>query len=840
MKIFREILCLFFILIASGNLIFGQNAGTLPSNLSSIHVDQLSDIQIQQIIQKMNENGYTLDQLETVALAQGMPVSEINKLKARINSIGTQASPGGQMQKSRLRNDLNNLNQQQIPGQGTKKVGNYQNSMSNGQNISSLLLLADSMKTMSKFEDRIFGYSLFSNKNLTFQPNLNIPTPRDYQLGPGDEVNIDVWGASQQNYKFTIAPDGFIFIDNVGPVQITGLTVDESSKKVISRLSSIYAGLKGPNPNTWAQLTLGNIRSIQITVIGEVNQPGTYTVSSLSTVFNALYLSGGPTRNGSFRNIEVIRNNKVIDHLDAYDFLLKGDQSNNIRLEDQDIVRVPSYVCRIEFTGEVKRPFIYEVKDTLTETLHSLIAFAGGFTDKAYSERLRIYRNNDREKLIQDVSKDHFARFVLHDGDSIPVEPILNRFKNRVTIQGAVYRPGDYALSDSMKVSELISKAEGLKGDAFMTRALLYRTKINNTIEVIPLDLDQIYKDRNSDVFLKREDLLKVFSIFDLRENYKISIQGQVQNPGDYPYVENSTIRDYIVMSGGLLDAASLTQIEIARRVKDSETGLKKAAEIFIFQIDKDFAITDSSKQFVLQPFDQIYVRRSPGYEEQKTVRIKGEVNYPGDYVISSVDERISDLVKRAGGFSKEAYFKGARLFRKLPVDEKERQRSIIALMQESNDSMNFNISKETEQPIGIDLVKIMSNPHSEFDLILEPGDVLSIPKELQTVQLTGALLYPVTVRYNKGNSFNWYISQAGGYAEDARSSKAYVLYANGSVSKTNHFLFLNFHPKIEPGAEIIIPKKPEKRRLTTGETVGIASALSSLSLVLITIIKML
>ena len=819
MKRLRKILLLFIMLFASTCLIEAQSTGALPSNLNNIHVDQLSDDQIQQIVLKMNESGYTLDQLGTMALAQGMSVSEINKLKARINSaINKSGTTNSKMSDSRLRSA------QTGAGKGDVSTLLYQ--------------FTDSMHLQNKLADRLFGYSLFNNKNLTFQPSLNIPTPKDYQLGSGDEVIIDVWGASQQNYRLTIAPDGFILIDNVGPINIAGLTVDDASKKVVARLSSIYAGLKGSNPSTWAQLTLGNIRSIQINVIGEVNNPGTYTLSSLSTVFNALFLSGGPNKNGTLRNIEVIRNNKVIDHLDVYDFLLKGDQSNNIRLEDQDIVRVPPYVCRMEFTGEVKSPFIYEVKDTAHERLSTLISFTGGFTDKAYSDLVKVYRKNKKEWMILDVPAVEFSQFILHDGDSIPVEHILNRFSNRITVQGAVFRPGDYALTDSMRISQLIAKAEGLKEDAYVNRALLFRTKSDNSIEVIPLNLKTIFENPSEDLFLKREDLLKVSSIFDLREDYKISVKGQVKNPGEYPYVENSSVRDYIVMAGGLLESASASQIEVARRMIDSIQDLKKTAEIYHLSIDKSLSVKDSSNRFILKPFDQVYVRQSPGYEVQQTVTITGEIKYPDDYVLARRDERISDLVSRSGGLTPEAYVYGARLTRKLPTDEIERQKALIALMKESRDSINMDITTQTEQAIGIDLKQILLKPHSDYDLILQPGDILYVPKLLQTVRLSGSVLYPVSVRYNKNFSFKRYISQAGGYTEQALPSKSYVLYANGSVDRTRNFLFMSVHPKIEPGAEIIVPKKIERRRMSATEVLGLSSAMASLTLVIVSILN--
>lgn len=830
----RTCLLIFLISLSTGMGIFAQNTVTGVNDLSNIQVDNLTDDQIQQLWQKVQQNGYTMSQLETMALAKGMSQAEITKLKTRINKL----SSGLQKNKT---NESVSTRSREIVGQ--KQTNEEDKQMTEGTSpFDALFVNNDSLLQLQKPkpEERIFGYSLFSSKMLSFEPSLNIATPKDYQLGPGDEVIIDVWGASEENYRLSIAPDGYIFINNIGPVFINGLTVDEASKKIIGKLSSIYSGLKGPHPNTFAQVSLGNIRSIQVTVIGEVNNPGTYTVSSLASVFNALYLSGGPNINGSLRNIEVIRNNKVMTHLDVYDFLLRGDQTNNIRLQDQDVIRIPPYKNRIIFAGEVKRPAIYEVSDTSKEILSSVVEYTGGFTDKAYTQRLKIYRKTQKELKIVDVPATQFNTFVMHNGDSIPVEPVLDRFENRVTIEGAVFRPGDYALTDSMTIARLIRKAEGLKGDAFLSRASLYRTKDNYTIEVIPVDLFKISTGKSPDISLKREDILKVSSILDLQDDYTIEVLGEVKNPGVFPFVDNAGLEDYILIAGGLLESASLAQIEIARRVKNSqEDNQQRTAEIYTFNIDRYLSISDSAKHFVLQPFDQVYIRRSPGYEEQKKVRVEGEVLYPGEYALSNRTERISDLIKRAGGLTMEAYSQGARLTRKPPREEEGKQKALQSIMAESNDSLKLNIYPETEpQPIGIDLTKILNQPYSNYDLILMEGDVLTIPKELQTVKLSGSLLYPVTVRYNKSYSFNRYISQAGGYSDDAKKSKSYVIYANGSVDRTHKVFFFNVYPRIEPGAEIIVPSKNERKRLTTGETVSLVSSITSLSLIVVTLIK--
>ena len=790
------------------------------AGLENVKVDELSDEQVQEIINKAQANGYTVEQLESLALAKGMPTAEIQKLKARIQNLQGKIKNIGSKEIERKRTEIKEI----MP-------------IASEDIFSSVKPKPATSDTIPQKLKRIFGFSLFTTPSLTFEPSLNIPTPKDYQLGPGDEIIIDIWGASQNNYRLTISPDGYIFIDNVGPIFINGLNIDDASRRIISKLGTIYSGLKGPQPNTFALVTLGNVRSIKVTIIGEVNQPGTYTVSSLSTVFNALYLSGGPNVNGSIRNIEILRNNKVYSTLDIYDFLLKGDQSGNIRLQDQDIIRINPYNTRIELTGEVKRPAIYEIKDTLKETLDKIILYAGGFTDKAYRERIKIYRKSIKEKEISDIDYKNFPVFRLKDGDSIPVEPILGRFLNKVRIEGAVYRPGDYELTEKLTLKELILKADGLKGDAFQSRASIYRTKEDLSIEVIPINITNIFAGKEPDIPLIKDDLVVINSIFDLHEEYYIEIAGEVQKPGKYTFIENSTLEDIILLAGGLLESASLSKIEIARRIK-SETLPKdgKTSEIFQFQVNKDFTLPDSAQKFVLQPFDIISIKRSPGYETQRLVYIEGEVLYPGAYTISNRNERISDLLKRAGGFTPEAYIKGARFSRIMSQYDKQRLSIISNVLNSSNDSIKLNILDTSETNIGIELEKIIRNPGCRYDLLLQEGDRLTIPKQLQTVRVNGAVLYPGSIIYDNSYGFRKYITQAGGFNQNAKRNRSFIIYPNGKVDRTKRFLGFYVFPKVEPGSEIIVPSEPpkEKRRITTAELAALTSALSSLTYITI------
>ncbi len=778
------------------------------ADFSRINVDEVSDAQIKQLLSRAQASGYSQQQIEAAALAKGMPQSELSKLRERINKINSGAvSSTAPATADRSRNQEN--------------------------------IVEEEVSRTFDARGSFFGYSLFNSENLTFEPGVNVPTPVDYQLGPGDGLIIDIWGASQQNYQLTVSPDGFIVIDNIGPIAVTGLTIEKATDKLVSRLSSIYSGLKGPHPNTYAQVSLGNLRSIKVVLLGEVNLPGSYTLSSLSTAFNALYLSGGPNINGSLRNIDIVRDNKIIANLDVYDFLLNADKSIDVRLNDQDIIKVNPYKTRVRLSGEVKRPAIYELISS--EKLSDLIGFAGGFTDQAYSHRIKIYRNTSREKQILDIPSAEFPGFALQDGDNVVVEPILNRFENRVVIRGAIWRPGVYSLDEGLSLLKLIEKAEGLREDVFLSRTLLYRLREDLSTEIISIDLSGLIAGKIPDVSLKREDIIVIPSIFDLQEEFYFQIDGAVQNPGRFPYKYNTSLQDVIIMAGGLSESASLARIEIARRVKDeyAVASTHIIADIFTFQISKDLRLSDSASLFKLEPFDRIFIRRSPGYEVQVTARVEGEVNFPGSYSISSKDERISDLLKRSGGLTHEAYPQGARLERVMTVDERERLRTLANISLQSEDTLLANtLSSERNQTIGIDLEKIMARPGSKYDLLIRPGDVLQIPQELQTVRLSGALLYPVTVRYDRNYSFRNYIDNAGGYTDDAKTTRAYVLYANGSVDRTRNLFTIKNYPRIEPGSEIIVPIKEKKQRRSSAEALSFGTAMASVAMILVTIMK--
>jgi protein involved in polysaccharide export with SLBB domain len=825
--------------------LYAQDSGLSQNDLSKVQVDQLTDDQIKSFVQRAEQSGMTQQQLESAALSRGMQPIEIEKLKTRIDKIknegGTKTDSDKFHDRSRSykstdedkqikKDELFNGNQKEGEEQAEQQDNNIFNSLTSGKS---------KKIEKKKPEDKIFGFSIFNNKKLSFEPNLNIPTPENYQLGPDDELIIDVWGASQQTYKQKISPEGSIIISNVGLIYLSGMTIKEAAGKIKKELSNIYAGLRGTSPNTFLKVSIGNVRSIKVNIVGEVLVPGTYTLPSLATVFNALYAAGGPSLNGTLRNVRVVRENKTIAELDFYDFLLKGEQKNNINLQDQDVIFISPYENRVEVKGEVKRPMLYDVKND--ETLKDLIYFTGGYTGKAYFQQIKIFRKTSRENKVVDISLSQIDTLKMHNGDEVMVDSILKRFENRIEIKGAVYRPGVFSRGDSITLKQLITKAEGLRGDAFKNRVSIYRTREDLTMEVIPVDLSTLLNNSANDIRLEREDLIVIPSIFDIKEEFSVQIEGEVRKPGTYPYIANTTVEDLILQSGGLLESASFARLEIARRIKNSmaENTPNQVAEIYQFQINQDLKLSAPASKFTLQPFDQVFIRRSPGYMVQSLVKLEGEVAFPGSYSIANKTERVSDLVKRAGGITPEAYIKGARLVRKLPVNIiQERKRALKMIKALSKDSLKFSVEIDSSSTIGIDLVKILKQPGSSYDLLLQENDVLQVPKELQTVRLSGQVLTQALVRYDKSYKFKGYISRAGGFAPEAKKSKSYIIYANGMIDRTHKILFFNSYPRVEPGAEIVVPRKPERKGLTTGEAVGISSALATMGLVIVSLIN--
>lgn len=780
-------------------------------DFSNINVDELSDQQIRRLWNRAQERGLSLNELEKMAVARGMEPSKVMKLRSRIRSLSSEDEGQRDIQtgQQRLR---------QWKGAKTDSTGGgIFSSLMGKQDTSRFPMRVDSAELKKqRLKEKIYGYDFFKKDVVTFEPSLNIPTPQNYQLGTGDELSIEIWGAAENTYRLSISPEGTIRINNLGPIYLNGLTIEDATKKLKQKLSEIYSGLRpqeGQQQTVFAEVSLVNVRSIKVNILGEISVPGTYTLPSLATVFNALYAAGGPNINGSFRKIKVIRNNKLEATFDLYNYLVVGDQSGNIRLQDQDIIKVESYQNRIEIKGEVKNTGFFELEDQ--ETLQQLLDYAGGFSEKAYKKRIKIERITDVERSIIDVRKNNFDTFEMRNGDIVTVDSVLNRYVNRIEIRGAVYKPGEYELNDTTTLYSLIQRAEGLRGDAFTNRGIIYRSKPNLETESIAFDVAEVIEHpEEHDIALKRDDIIRISSIFDLREEYFVQINGSVQSTGKFPFAYGMTLEDLIFQANGFLEEAAPYNIEVARRIQGDTLAptSDNIAKIYHFRVDESLTLSPKASQFTLQPFDRVYIRSAPGYQVQQEVKITGEVLYPGTYTLKNQSERISSLVERAGGLTDEAYPTGATLAR----------------------------TQEDMGNIGISLPDILEEPGSKYDLLLEQGDSLHIPKELQTVRVEGAVLFPISSRYERSRNFRDYISSAGGFSDLALEKKTYIVYANGEVDRTKSFLLFRNYPKVRPGARIVVPTKADRRELSPQERVSILSAIISMSAIVATTINQL
>ena len=764
-------------------------------NLTS---EQLSDGQLRQLMQRAEDRGLSPQQLNDLAVARGMSPTEAAKLQERLRQIRLDGGDGG-----------GGTDTQQVDRQRNVEKGVTPANQSNNQN------------------SNIFGYDLFRQSTKAFAPSLNIPTPENYVLGAKDELIIDIWGGAENTYQLEISPEGTIRIPNLGPVYLNGLTIEEARTKIREQLSKIYAGLKPDSPSeqrVFMQISLGNVRSINVTIIGEISVPGSYTLPSLATVFNALYTAGGPTRRGSFRKIEIIRDNEIVAELDIYDFLVFSDQSDNIRLQDQDVIKIPTFLNRVQLSGQVKQGGLFELKGG--ETISNLLTYAGGFTAEAYQKTIKIERKTDTELSIKNVDKPQFDTFALKSGDEITVGKILDRYENRVEIRGAVFRPGTYELTDTTTLYSLIQRAEGVKEDVFTNRGLIIREQEDLTTEAIAFNVGNVLSNPSEhDMQLQRNDVVRITSIFTLREELSVTISGSVINGGTFNYLKEMTLEDLIFRANGFRDEAAPYRIEVARRIVegDPDTYSPRIADLFTFSVDEDLILDEQASDFKLMPFDQVFVRKSPAYEVQRNITINGEVLYPGSYTLESEEDRVSDIIERAGGLTKNAYPAGANLMRR------KQDVSQTLNIDEVSDSLQvggtiLERKSGNMQQVALNLPKILANPGSEFDYLLQEADRITIPKQLQTVQISGEVLFPVSVRYKKGKSFGDYISAAGGFAEQADAKRAFVVYANGEVDRTKKFLFIKNRPKLKPGARIVVPQEEVEEELSTRERIAILS----------------
>ena len=812
--LWRIIFALLFLIISSKSL---KAQDILKSkDLSSFKVDDLSDNDVAKFKQQLQQSGLSETQAEQLALQRGLPSSELNKLRARL------ASSNG-----------NNKNSS-ITSRAISRVTE--------SDSSDYIPRSMQREKEKEIKNTVFGSELFDNPTPIFEPNLRIPTPKNYILGPDDELIIDVFGYQEANYRVTVSPEGSINIPFIGIVPVVGLTIEQATKRIKSKMiHSGYASMA--NNQTELQVSIGKIRSIKVTVIGEVKKPGSYNISSLSTLFNALYAAGGPTNKGSFREIEVIRNNKVITKLDAYDFLLRGDQTNNVRLTDQDVIRIPPAKVQVSLMGEVKREGIFEILPT--NNLSNLVDFSGGFSNEAYTASVQVKQVTEKERRIKDVAKTNFGTYKPQKGDSIVVAKILNRYDNKVTILGAVYRPGTYELEDGFTLSSLIAKADGLKEDAFKDRGVVVRTNDTDlTKKIIPFDIQAILSKKVTDISLQKNDEVVIGEAAAYKEKYTLTLEGEVKKPGIFPYFQGITLSDLLFLAEGVTDAAAMGNIEIARRVKsDDDSRKNEMATIINVSAQKDLKLINS--EIELQPWDVVSVRKKKDYREQISVKVEGEVKYPGNYVLAEKNERVSNLLKRAGGLTGEAFIEAANLIRvnssiqKQTNEAEEKVKKIQKELKDTSSTLTESYTKPTIK-VGLNLTKIISNPDGIDDILLQEGDVLSIPKQKNEIKVNGEVMMPSEVVYKNDASLNYYIDKAGGYTDNARERKVYVIYPNGDASRIKHFLFFKQYPTITPGSEILVPKIPDKKGggLSTAEIIGLTSAIASLAGVVIAILR--
>jgi len=811
-----------------------QVSAQTKNDYTNVKVDELSDAQVWQFMDQVNASGLSDAQLEQVALARGMKPKEIQKLRQRVNALKRKA--GDSTQEHERTRSLN---------VSIDSLENGKDSMGVGE------------KALSGLQSKHFGAALFKNARPQFVSNLNIATPKNYVLGTGDEVLIDIYGNSEASYSLTISPEGTINIPYVGVISVAGTSIEQATARIEKSLSTVYSGI--PQGNTKVEISLGNIRSIQVVMTGELVQPGTYTLPSVATVFNAMYAAGGPNEKGSLRDIRVIRAGKEIAEVDVYDFLVTGTLDQNIRLQDQDVILVNPYTRRVELKGEVKRPMIFDMQGG--ETFEDLLEFAGGFTEDAYQARVKVTQKTPRERRIEDVLSSQFAQYQPQNGDQFTVSAILDRYENRVSIEGAVFRPGEYELTTGLTLSMLLKKAEGIKEDAFLPLGYITRQKDNLEWEQINFNVSEVLAGTETDILLKKEDVVHISSIFDLREAYTIRIEGEVRDPGQYDYAEGMKIGELIMQAGGFTESASPLRIEVSRRVKNSNALSEEAKTAEVYQVDLNQDLRALNEILELRPFDLVVVRSRAGYEVQKNVRVEGEVLYPGIYTIKAKNERISDVLERSGGLTAFAYLKGASLKREgklsdnvvqndetqskseqfveqMQAEEEADRQSEIPQLNPDGTPGNDNMKSIQNNYVGINLERILKNPETYENIYLEEGDVLYIPKKLQTVKVSGEVLSPVTSVYRSGKGFKFYISQAGGFTQRALKRRSYVIYANGEAKSTANLLFFKFYPRIEPGAEIFVPRKLERERLSPQAWIGMGTGVASLAAIIVSLLK--
>lgn len=814
----------------------------------------MTDTQVMEFVVKEHEAGTSQAQIVTKLMQRGVSIDQIRRVRNKyerqmkgdglgVKNITTSGKNDDRMRKNngKAKEDANTVSKYRMaddmPQTGGIEAGSERH-LQMQRELSTFLpdsaeiydreylnMLAGKKDDESK--RKVFGRDIFNNKDLTFEPSMNIATPQDYRLGPGDAVYIDIYGASQKTIESTVTPDGTVVIEGFGPVSVSGLTVAQANSRLRSTLGARYSSSR-------INLTVGQTKTIMVNVMGNVNAPGSYTLSAFATVFHALYMAGGINEIGTLRNIKVFRGGKQITAVDIYDYILNGKLTGNIRLAEGDVIIVGEYDCLVNITGKVKRPMFYEMKRN--ESVGTVLKYAGGFTGDAYKKTVRLVRKAGTQYSVYNVGEFEQNSFKLEDEDSLSVDSVLPRFQNMVEVRGAVFRPGMYQVGGEISsVKQLIEHAEGVTEEAFTPHAVMHRMKSDRTLEVLSVDLQGILNGSVADIPLRNEDVLYVPSKKELEEEKTITIHGEVMYPGIYKYADNETIEDFVLQAGGLKDAASMKKVDVSRRIinQNATAVTDTIAHTFTFSL-KDGFVIDGESGFILQPFDEVYVRTSPGYVEQSNIRIEGEVLYPGEYTLSRKDQRLSDMIASAGGFTKWAYVKGARLERTITPDERLRMQTVQKMLNIQNaDGDTINVSQldfGSTYYFAIDMEKAMANPGSTSDVVLREGDKLIIPQFTNSVKINGNVMYPNTVPYQKGKSVNYYVKQAGGYGNRAKKSKTYIIYMNGAVAQVGHGV------KIEPGCEIIVPSKPKGQKMSTAEIVSLASGTASIATMIATI----
>ena len=809
----------------------------------------MTDQQVMEYVEMGIQQGKSQQQISTELARRGVTREQAERVKKLYEQ--NSKSEKGSVQKSKTRTNANkNLtsDKEYVNNSFNFEEGNNSSSktsrfittqdINEGQTLTLKMdkngnLVSDSITIFKdeKSEDQVFGRNIFNTNNLTFEPSNNLPTPANYRLGPGDEITIDIWGTNQVSIQETITPDGAISIDNLGLIFLNGMTVNQATSFLRKELNKIYTGLADEKPTSQIRVSLGNSRTIQVNVMGEVYQPGTYALSAFSTVFHALYSAGGVSEIGSLRNIQVVRNGKTIANVDVYNFIMHGKTKDDISLQEGDVIIVSPYEALVKIEGNVKRPMKYEMKSN--ETVATLLKYAGNFASDAYTRSMKLIRQNGKEYQIFTVDDMDYSVFTLKDGDVLTAEAILNRYENKLEVKGAVYRPGIYQFGGDLNtVKQLIEKADGVMADAFLGRAVLHRQREDLTKEIVQVDLKGILGGSKPDIALQRNDVLYIPSIHDLKDLGNIEVFGEVARPGKYIYADNMTLEDLIIQAGGLLESASSVRVDVSRRIKDNKSTEVNPTigEMYSFAL-KDGFIVDGEVGFILEPYDQIYVRRSPGYQPQVNVEVEGEILYNGTYALTTKSERLSDLVKKAGGATPYAYIRGSKLMRKANEEEMKRMEDVIKIMQREMGAQTDSLKLELNNiySVGIDLEKALAKPGSDADIVLREGDKLIIPEMTNTVKINGAVMMPNTVAFKKGETVNYYISQAGGFANGARKSKAFIIYMNGQVAEVNKWS----KKQIEPGCEIVVPIKDKTKadKWNIQTILGIASSIGSLGL---------